>query len=242
MAILDPDSGRRMPLERDLNEKYAAEAGSWRAAGCKCEQTELRRGFNSGGGPIVRNQCLDCGRLLGNPVKRTPETDLLNEIDRELEPAYNTRRKGEHDAIARRYVKLQQSRWRGSAKGKTYFQQSHQAYLTSSEWRDRKQLVMDRANGLCEGCRRSRPTEVHHLTYRNWGKEFLFELVALCGDCHDRVHRLDIDRATGCIDCVHAGDEAEWCLLFGMPTGAALTPGGACGTEREGFESKDEYG
>jgi hypothetical protein len=61
-------------------------------------------------------------------------------------------------------------------------------YLKSEEWALRRDLVMQRAGGLCEGCRLKTASEVHHLTYEHATQEFLFDLVALCGDCHDRLH------------------------------------------------------
>ncbi|MGR3557184.1 MAG: HNH endonuclease [Sagittula sp.] len=242
MAITDPDTYQRVPLDPDLAERYAKEVGALKAIECQHEQTQFRRGFNKGGGPIVKKQCLSCGLLVGNPVSRTPETDLLDEIDEAHNPAYEAKRKCEWDELRRRYVALQESRWRGSAQGKSYFQRSHANYLNSPEWAERRLQVMDRANSLCEGCRKTRASEVHHLSYRNWGNEFLFELVALCGDCHDRIHRLDEGREAGCIDCVHGGDHGEWCYQFEMPTAAALIPGGACGPERQRFVDADEYG
>ncbi|MEX5600134.1 MULTISPECIES: HNH endonuclease [Rhodobacterales] len=242
MAILDPDTNQRVPLDRDLAERYAKEVNAFNATECQHTRSELRRGFNKGGGPIVKKQCLDCGLLLGNPVKRTTETELLPEIDEAHNPDYEAKRKGEWDTVRRRYVAIQESRWRGSVEGKSYFQRSHADYLASREWAERRSLVMDRAAGLCEGCRKARAAEVHHLSYRNWGSEFLFELVALCGDCHDRIHRLNEDRETGCTGCVHAGDDGEWCHQFGMPSGAASIPGGACGSDRQGFVDAEDYG
>ena len=164
------------------------------------------------------------------------------EIDEAHNPDYEAKRKGEWNTVRRRYVAIQESRWRGSVEGKSYFQRSHADYLASREWAERRSLVMDRATGLCEGCRKARATEVHHLSYRNWGSEFLFELVALCGDCHDRIHRLNEDRETGCTGCVHAGDDGEWCHQFGMPSGAASIPGGACGSDRQAFVDAEDYG
>jgi 5-methylcytosine-specific restriction endonuclease McrA len=48
--------------------------------------------------------------------------------------------------------------------------------------------VIKRAGGICEGCLTCAATDVHHLTYRNLFAEFMFQLVALCRGCHDRVH------------------------------------------------------
>jgi 5-methylcytosine-specific restriction endonuclease McrA len=32
---------------------------------------------------------------------------------------------------------------------------------------------------------------VHHLTYQNAGNEFLWELVAICRECHARYHAIE---------------------------------------------------
>ena len=36
--------------------------------------------------------------------------------------------------------------------------------------------------------------QVHHTTYANVGHEFLFELVALCPECHNRYHATVVPR------------------------------------------------
>ncbi len=61
-------------------------------------------------------------------------------------------------------------------------------YLRSQEWALRRAKVLRRADHRCEGCGDNPAVEVHHLTYANVTREFLFELVALCADCHDRIH------------------------------------------------------
>jgi hypothetical protein len=60
-------------------------------------------------------------------------------------------------------------------------------YLISHEWKEKRQQVLDRANGLCEQC--GKPAgEVHHLSYKNVGNEPLSDLVALCYWCHHKAH------------------------------------------------------
>lgn len=61
-------------------------------------------------------------------------------------------------------------------------------YLRSQEWALKRAKVMRRAGYRCEGCGDNPAAEVHHLTYANVTREFLFELVALCADCHERLH------------------------------------------------------
>jgi 5-methylcytosine-specific restriction endonuclease McrA len=64
----------------------------------------------------------------------------------------------------------------------------YKQYLQSEAWRRRRELVLRRALGICEGCGQASATEVHHLTYDHVGNEFLWELVAICRDCHERYH------------------------------------------------------
>lgn len=61
-------------------------------------------------------------------------------------------------------------------------------YLLSPEWRDLRERVFDRSDGRCEGCRNLNATQVHHLTYERVGAELLFDLVAVCDECHEKAH------------------------------------------------------
>jgi hypothetical protein len=64
----------------------------------------------------------------------------------------------------------------------------YSAYLTTPRWHRKRQLVLERAHGLCQGCRENPPVHVHHTTYEHAGNELLFELVALCRGCHQIAH------------------------------------------------------
>lgn len=70
-------------------------------------------------------------------------------------------------------------------------------YLLSYEWRSKHRLVLTRADYLCEGCRKKRAIQVHHRKYPQgvlpgsveWiQQEMLFDLVAVCDDCHYILH------------------------------------------------------
>ena len=65
---------------------------------------------------------------------------------------------------------------------------TYEKYLNSPAWQVKRDAVMDRNGGQCV-CGAD-ATEVHHKNYDNIGKEPLEELVALCEDCHKRVHTL----------------------------------------------------
>jgi hypothetical protein len=67
-------------------------------------------------------------------------------------------------------------------------------YLKSDAWRRKTLRVLDRANFLCESvddkgnrCG-NEATEVHHLTYERVSNELLSDLIALCRDCHSKMH------------------------------------------------------
>src|SRR5262249_56361112 len=93
--------------------------------------------------------------------------------------------KGGHRHIER----LQEARAAEQEKRRAEYQE----YLLSDKWRQRRALVLDRADGLCERCRQAPATQVHHLTYEHIFGELLFELVAVCDDCHSRAHFGDFD-------------------------------------------------
>lgn len=64
----------------------------------------------------------------------------------------------------------------------------YQAYLGTNEWRKKRELVLNRAKGVCEGCGQRPATQVHHRTYERIFKEMLFDLVAICRECHAAIH------------------------------------------------------
>ena len=70
------------------------------------------------------------------------------------------------------------------------FKQWYNVYLQSDVWKRKRQRVLERANYLCESCMEEPATLVHHLTYDRVGKEPLFDLVALCDNCHKQIHNI----------------------------------------------------
>jgi len=74
------------------------------------------------------------------------------------------------------------------AKDKEQGLDDYTAYRKSPEWQKKRLKVLERAKGICEGCGENPATQVHHLTYAHIYDELLFELVALCRDCHSKCH------------------------------------------------------
>lgn len=237
MRLTDLRNGKQLIIDTDLGQRWAKEFSELSGQDCDHERKELRRGTNKGGNPVIRMQCLDCGMRVGNAVKPPPNAEELPGFDDAMHDAYTAERRAAKEKIDQRYVEIQLRRWKAKEKGDSYCQQAHNAYLASSEWRDRRRIVMERAQGQCEGCRLAQATEVHHLSYDHWGHEFLFELVALCGDCHDRIHAKGDHEATvaGCSNCLHAS-RGHYCRLYDVPMVTALEADELCTIERDGFE------
>lgn len=237
MHLTDPRNGRRALLDRDLSDLWAREFAGWTRQEWDYERSELRRGTHKGGAPAVRNRCLGCGELCGNPAERPPNAAELKNFDLALQAQHDAVRNAAKAKPDEKYIEIQVRRWRGKERGDSCCRQTHDAYLARPEWEERRRLVGDRARGPCEGCRRAPPTEVHHPSHEHWGHEFLFELVALFGDCHDRIHAKGDREALvdGCRACLHAS-RSSFCRLFDMPMPMALDPEGPCKPEREGLE------
>lgn len=96
-----------------------------------------------------------------------------------------------------RWAQSERERERERAASQREWRSRYDAYLLSTEWREKRRRVMRRANGMCEGCGEQGATEVHHLKYpRNcfpgspeWiAREKLFDLRAICRSCHSDVH------------------------------------------------------
>lgn len=139
---------------------------------CDGESSELRRRHLANNSIQIVYQCLTCGRSASNPLPKSavPNFMSLPTWDDSLAGIYDANRATDRDE--------QREAWFAE----------HNEYLRSREWRDKRALVLDRCNGVCEGCRRAKATQVHHLTYEHWKDELLWELVAVCDDCHERAH------------------------------------------------------
>lgn len=228
-------------LRRDIEE--------WRNSKCsEHPRTEWRRRPTANGGFQVRRQCLDCGYILGGSRKQTPEDHSLPEADLDAHDAYEALKQKEYDLIEQKHAMLQHSR-------ESSFFNVHNAYLSSPAWQAKRKLVMQRAKEMCEGCGLNKATEVHHLSYRHHMNEFLFELVAVCGECHDRLHTpeteptapvspqdvpdsIDDDGEPPCCDCRWSGFQGDsfWCHQFEITIAHSMSEGGPCGPKRSSLD------
>ena len=63
-------------------------------------------------------------------------------------------------------------------------------YLCSDVWYRKRQMVLNNAGYVCKACGINHAEMVHHLTYARVGQEPLFDLVAVCRECHSDLHNM----------------------------------------------------
>jgi 5-methylcytosine-specific restriction endonuclease McrA len=152
---------------------------------CTHPKQIVRYRLTKSGGKMFKLQCTRCGELIGDWIPHSEIDDIanVNPIDDELPSIYRQNIADLERELRKRQRELQ----------KGDFDEWYQEYLQSPEWREKRERVLNRCNGICEGCGKAIATVVHHITYQNVGNEFLFELLGMCKDCHTRYHNAGND-------------------------------------------------
>lgn len=179
-----------MILQDDFRDEYdrrAAQIRDWYACD-HAGRKEPRLRTLSDGRTAIWEQCTHCGRGLralsvANFSKE--ERARLAAFDDSLEEA---RYHEERAAIEKLRIDIEAKQRAARAEESAEWWQWYDAYLKTPEWKRRRLAVMRRARNLCEGCGTNRAVHVHHLTYERAGNEMLFDLVAVCVGCHQRLH------------------------------------------------------
>ena len=66
---------------------------------------------------------------------------------------------------------------------------SHDDYLNSLRWKEKREKALAYARHSCQICKSEKNIGVYHNTIQRFGKEYLSDLVVLCSDCHNIVRR-----------------------------------------------------
>jgi len=143
---------------------------------CKHEKTDLRfKMFANGEGRHFADQCTICGKQVSEWVKTPPNAD--SHLPWDVTLAEQGRRDKYTDS-QKKHIEEKRKR-----------HHEYDIYInTSPEWKERRALVIDRANQICEACLTYRATQVHHLNYDSFQTEILYDLVAVCRPCHEKIH------------------------------------------------------
>ncbi len=148
---------------------------------CECAITKTRYKVSDNGTKMYCVQCLKCGKQVGQwiPYANIEDIESVNPFNENTRDYYINSTRELHAALMKRKRSMDYGE----------FTKRRLAALETPHWAMCKREVKKRCCEICEGCGKSVMSEVHHLTYRNLGKEFLFELVGLCSGCHNRYHR-----------------------------------------------------
>ena len=144
-------------------------------------EMEARLTQNSTGHDAVRRQCATCGNSRGGFMpKRAFNISKLRPFDDEALAQFEAERRDEYDKAHAQAKALRKQ------KSDDWWHQ-YNTYLQSESWKKKREKVLDRDGGRCQACLDADAEQVHHLNYKDLGNELLFDLVAVCTPCHDRI-------------------------------------------------------
>lgn len=152
---------------------------------CDHEQVRVRKRVQSNGVTVAVRQCLRCGRSRGNVPKAGVVLASLETWDEALAESF---RASASEQQSRAWEERQEQYRREKEEEDERWWQWYDGYLRTPQWRALRAKVFRRSGGLCEGCGERYAVQVHHLTYARVGREMLFDLAAVCEECHRSIH------------------------------------------------------
>jgi 5-methylcytosine-specific restriction endonuclease McrA len=235
MDVIDQETREEFRLY--FTEELSRQLAEYDDKKCSHQDAEIRWFRASNGAVHHKRQCLKCGELVGQAISKSLVPANCLSDDESLRERYGAQRRHEKEEILQRHIRIQKT-------GDSKSQKEYEAYLQSPQWRAVRAKVMKRADGLCEGCGALRPTQVHHLSYDHKFNEFLFELVAVCDQCHERLHRetgSDPDEWGDDLPCggcrfQNERNHRRWCGALDVLAVEALSEGGGCGPAHAAYE------
>lgn len=156
---------------------------------CNEPTLEFVRFLQTNGVFTLRKICRNCDRLHSQAFKK----DLVNNfsalsvVDNSVNDTHYEHSRIEREEFFGLSQRFKQAAINREAEERREF---YTSYIQSSEWKQRREVILKRDNYLCQGCLRNPAAQVHHTTYDHLGQEFAFELISLCEPCHKRYHNL----------------------------------------------------
>jgi 5-methylcytosine-specific restriction endonuclease McrA len=135
--------------------------------------------ISDSGAKLIREQCKSCGCVHTKSIKKG--TVLPGQLNAPLRAEYEQHVKAaQHERFPVIQDKIQAYRELSAQKRR----KNYEDYLSSEQWKQKRLIVLQRDNYLCQSCLANRATEVHHLDYTFLKNEPLFTLVSVCRPCH----------------------------------------------------------
>jgi hypothetical protein len=212
---------------------------------CKHESIKLIRHFIKNGSVQIKKACVNCGESFSSPIKKEPCHDDLDAYNLEdVRKKYEIEKFEIQKNIILKYNENQN-------KSVSDWWKEYDIYLSSKEWKEKRELKLTERDYLCEGCGKEEATEVHHTpnSYDRIPYEMLFELRALCSFCHSMLHldkprrinylkNKNIDIELPCCGCRHQDEKhgRHWCGVHNVPAEVSLKAETFCGPKRKSQE------
>jgi 5-methylcytosine-specific restriction endonuclease McrA len=127
-----------------------------------------------------------CGKILSEFAGEIVEAAVPNCKICARSPAVQARREAQEEEWRQRSQQYEEERHQQAEERK----REYDAYMQSTKWAHIRQRVLERENYVCQGCGIRGAIQAHHLTYDRFKEEMLFDLVAVCRSCHERIHNL----------------------------------------------------
>jgi hypothetical protein len=137
------------------------------------------------GNLIYGEQCRRCGHWAAKKREDIEKFGEVGVFDSELKESFYKKRSEAQKEI---WDAIEMSRQSEIVERRASFLNEYHNHINSAEWQKTRYAVLSRDKFTCQGCGCKKASEVHHLTYANFGCEFLFQLVAICHECHQRIH------------------------------------------------------
>ena len=153
---------------------------------CENHNVEFVKQLNTAGNYFVKKQCLFCGETESAAVKfdkigGKDKIKSLPDFDQEFYEHYLEIKRLKYYDEQKEKRKQDRLEWLETSK----------PYYNSEIWKIKREFVLKRDNYLCQACLTNKANQVHHLTYKHFGNEPLFELTSVCKQCHDKITLLD---------------------------------------------------
>lgn len=150
---------------------------------CSHPATAVRCKTDSIGRTQYVNQCLRCGDAVGAFLKHSSirNRESIQPFDVDLQENYRAARRQRQEELSQAYYPLRDKIRR----------EDYDTYINSPEWKRKREKVLARDKYLCQACLSRAASDVHHLTYKHFKNEPLFELISVCRPCHEKIHNLE---------------------------------------------------
>lgn len=137
---------------------------------------------------LINKQCLSCGEKDSKAYShKNHNIPAMPDCNEELfEMFWKSRNESEYKKHLEKR-KSERTEW---------FEEVHNPYLNSDKWKSKRLKVLKRDNNLCQACLERPATEVHHLSYRHYKNEPLFDLTSLCNPCHVFITKIERNEET----------------------------------------------